>query len=57
MINISIENLNNLDLIHVICKKSDKEIFVQGKDFYVRLGPSTDKLEGKELLEYSKSRF
>ena len=57
LINISIENLNNLDLIHVICKKSDKEIFVKGKDFYVRLGPSTDKLEGKELLEYSKSRF
>ena len=45
------------EIIHIFCEKSDKEVFIKGKDFYVRSGPSTDKLEGRELLNYTKSRF
>ena len=37
--------------------KLNKEVFIKDKDFYIRSGPSTDKLEGKELLNYTKSRF
>ncbi len=52
-----LKNLGDQEIIHVICNKSDKEVFIKDKDFYIRSGPSTDKLEGKELLNYTKSRF
>ena len=54
---INIRNLDNHQIIQVECFKSDKEVFIKGKDFYVRSGPSTDKLEGKDLIDYTKSRF
>ena len=49
--------IENKEIIHITCDKSDKEVFIKDKDFYIRSGPSTDKLEGKELLNYTKSRF
>ena len=57
LINSQIKDLNNISIIHITCSKSDKEVFIKGKDFYVRSGPSTDKLEGRELVNYTKSRF
>ena len=52
-----IQKINNEEIIYVRCSKSDKEVYIKGKDFYVRTGPSTDKLEGKDLVEYTKTRF
>ena len=52
-----IQKINNEEIIYVKCLKSDKEVYIKGKDFYVRTGPSTDKLEGKDLVEYTKTRF
>lgn len=44
-------------VLFVTCKQSEKEVFVDGKDFYVRSNPSTDKLEGSKLLDYIKNHF
>jgi len=44
-------------VVEVLCKPSDEEVFLDEKDFYIRTSPSTDKLEGKDLSTYLKSRF
>ena len=44
-------------VFRVNCKPSDIEVFVDGKDFYVRTNPATDRLDGPKLLEYVKQRF
>tara|TARA_A100001388_G_scaffold177040_1_gene132465 strand:+ start:3224 stop:5038 length:1815 start_codon:yes stop_codon:yes gene_type:complete len=44
-------------ILKVDCKKSDHHVFVDNKDTYVRMGPSTNKLEGPDLVTFSKERF
>ncbi len=44
-------------VLRVDVTPSDKEVFLDGKEFFVRTNPSTDKLEGAKLLEYCKRRF
>lgn len=47
-------------ILFVKCGKSDNPVFLgKGKDeeFYVRANPATDKLVGRELLEYIKTHF
>ncbi len=44
-------------IFQVKCKKSNRECFLNKKDFYVRTNPATDKLEGRKMLEYIKTRF
>ena len=56
-INAELKQLNDQEIIHVTCDKSDIEVFIKGKDFYIMSGPSTDKLEWRVLLDYTKSRF
>ena len=56
LINSEILAINGLNIIQVSCQKSDEEVFIQ-EDFYIRTGPSTDKLVGKELTQYTKKRF
>ena len=41
----------------VECKMSDKPVYVDQKDFYLRTTPATDKLEGQKQLDYINSRF
>jgi len=36
----------------VECKQSPQPCYLKGKDFYVRVNPATDKLEGPELVNY-----
>ena len=43
-------------ILKIECSQSDHEVFVD-KDFYVRMGPSTNKLEGRELATFIKDRF
>lgn len=45
------------EILEVVCAKSDEPIFVDEKDFYVRVNPATEKIEGKELINYVKTRF
>lgn len=41
----------------VECKQSRTECYLEGRDFYVRTNPATDKLEGPKLVEYVKNHF
>jgi hypothetical protein len=45
------------DILLVECKRSSTECFLDGKDFYVRTNPATDKLEGQKLLDYIRNHF
>ena len=44
-------------ILKVDCKKSDHQVYVDNRDTYVRMGPSTNKLEGPDLVTFSKERF
>ena len=56
LINIEIMEIENKKIIRISCNKSSSPVLVK-KDFFLRCGPSTEKLEGKELLEYINKRF
>ena len=56
-INLELITINDKEIIHVSCKKSDEPVYIKDKDFYIRTGPATDKLEGRELVNYTTSRF
>ena len=43
-------------VFHIVCLPSDKEVFVDSV-FYLRSGPSTDTLEGRDLIDYVMRRF
>jgi type I restriction system adenine methylase HsdM len=45
------------NILLVECKRSSTECFLDGKDFYVRTNPATDKLEGQKLLDYIRNHF
>jgi hypothetical protein len=36
---------------------SDKPVFVDQKDFYLRTSPATDRVEGQKQVDYINSRF
>lgn len=49
--------VNEKLVLHVTCRAAAEPCFIDSKDFYVRSGPSTDKIEGKKQHEYIKNRF
>jgi predicted HTH transcriptional regulator len=49
--------VDDVNVLLVECKASQTPCFLEGKDFYVRTNPATDKLEGPKLVEYVKHRF
>jgi len=44
-------------ILRVNCGMATTPCFLDDTDFYVRSGPSTDKLEGRQQHEYIKERF
>ncbi len=44
-------------VLRVSCGMATSPCFLDDSDFYVRSGPSTDKLEGRQQHEYIKERF
>jgi hypothetical protein len=56
LVNYDIEAIKDREILKVDCKPSRKACFYDGKDFYVRTNPATDKLEGPKLLEYISMR-
>ncbi len=44
-------------ILKVDCMESSSPCYLDGKDFYVRTNPATDKLEGPKLVAYVKIRF
>jgi hypothetical protein len=55
-IDYKIVELDGKKILLVECLQSDKPCWIK-KDFYVRTGPSTVKLEGPELYEYIENHF
>jgi hypothetical protein len=55
-IDYEIIGLDGKKILLVECLQSDKPCWIK-KDFYVRTGPSTVKLEGPELYEYIENHF
>lgn len=49
--------VSNRTVMKVDCQPSNQEVFLDEKDFYIRTSPSTDKLEGRELSTYLRTRF
>jgi len=49
--------VDDVNVLLVECKASQTPCFLEGKDFYVRTNPATDKLEGPKLVKYVKHRF
>jgi predicted HTH transcriptional regulator len=49
--------IHGQQILAIKCIKSAHQVFVKGKDTYVRVGPSTELLEGPDLITYSKERF
>lgn len=56
-INTYFKTLRQVEILIIECKKSNIPIWLDGKDFYVRTNPATDKLEGPNLVSYIKERF
>tara|TARA_Y100001935_G_scaffold246931_1_gene242149 strand:- start:320 stop:994 length:675 start_codon:yes stop_codon:yes gene_type:complete len=57
LIDYNILEVNSKLIFVVDIKKSDKAVFYEKKDFYVRNNPSCDKLLGNDMIEYIESRF
>jgi hypothetical protein len=62
LVNWKILNIETKNILRVTCKPSNKEVYLKefkssNDEFYARTNPRTDKLEGKNLVEYIKSRF
>lgn len=60
---IEIENykINKKEIVVVRCKKSKTPVFLKPnkdeEEFYVRVGPSTSRINGSELIDYIEKRF
>lgn len=56
-INHRLVSVLNRKVLMVECSESPKPCYLDGKDFYVRTNPATDKLEGPKLVEYVQNHF
>jgi len=50
-------DVDGSQVLYIECKQGKKPCYLDGKDFYVRTNPATDKLEGPRLVEYVKAHF
>lgn len=44
-------------VLYIECERGQTPCYMDGKDFYVRTNPATDKLEGPKLVEYVNAHF
>ncbi len=59
-INFELFSLEDKHVLKIDCRKSDRPVFLRfekTEEFYVRNGPSTNKLEGRALINYIKHKF
>ncbi|MDR9424350.1 MAG: putative DNA binding domain-containing protein [Marinobacter sp.] len=50
-------DLGSVHVLAVNCMPASSPCYLDGKDFYVRTNPATDKLEGPKLVEYVQNHF
>jgi len=56
-IDSKIIEVDNISILQITCRPSQEDVFLDEKTYYVRTGPSTEKLEGRELSSYILKRF
>ena len=56
-LNQKIVEVNGMKVFLVSCKPTEREVFMDKIDFYVRTTPATDKLEGPSQIDYIRTRF
>jgi restriction endonuclease S subunit len=56
-LNWEINKVKNKKILRVDCKPANTPFFLDEKEFFVRTNPSADKLEGRKLNQYLKTRF
>jgi len=56
-IDYQIVTTNSHVVLYIKCEQSLKPCYLNGKDFYVRTNPATDKLEGPKLVDYVQNHF
>lgn len=49
--------VDSKEILCVDCVQSETEVYLDGKDFFVRTNPATDKLEGPKLVAYINHHF
>ncbi|MFL0797834.1 MAG: putative DNA binding domain-containing protein [Cellvibrionaceae bacterium] len=57
LVDYQLVNIDGQLVLHVSCGASTTPCFIDGKDFYVRSGPSTDNFDGKAQHDYIQQRF
>ena len=50
-------DIESCKILQIDCHPSDKPCYFESKDFYVRINPATDKLEGPKMVDYIQSHF
>jgi len=56
-IDSNVVTVDSAQVLVVSCKNSPTPCYLDGRDFYVRTNPATDKLEGPKLVEYVQNHF
>lgn len=56
-LNWEIIGVKNKKILRVDCKRANTPFYLDEKEFFVRTNPSADKLEGRKLQQYLKTRF
>jgi hypothetical protein len=57
LIDHALISVNSKLVLKISCSPSSNEVFVEGRDFFVRTNPATDRLEGQKQIEYIRRRF
>ncbi len=57
LVDYTLVDVNGEPILRIDCRPSDKECFLDGAEFYVRMNPATDQLQGQKMLAYIRSRF
>jgi hypothetical protein len=61
MIEYTLVPVSGKDVLEIDCKKSDEAVFLKPdkneEEFYIRIGPSSERLKGSKLVEYVNRRY
>ncbi|MDY9925426.1 ATP-binding protein [Methanosarcina sp.] len=61
MIEYTLVPVNGRNILEIDCKKSDEAVFLKpdrnDEEFYIRIGPSSERLTGSKLIEYVNRRY
>ena len=50
-------SVDELTVLRISCVQSNRQVFVNDSEFYVRTSPATHQLKGQELIDYVNTRF